>query len=484
MFALLSGPTSPWILANRLLHSDDGCSHGNEDVDSNESNNDGEGSAKVAYKLQSQAAALRAVSLAMAAHENASSSRKSGGRKFEGVQVGGWLADPVVAAAMLEAAAPASSLKPLLDQAARGSLTSAAAALSAASKGRPGRGGGKGSGGRSCSGSSAMARATRAARAAARSMAGIEPLLERFLLVEPFTLVEMPLVSTMAELATTGMALDWRASKRLRQDVEEQKSGLQRLVGQVCVQTQVFGGFEVKKEAEINLSSPKDVKEMLEVWNLPRLLRRKGAGGVGKTDTKSDTLQGYLDVLMERQANRRAAAAAAKAAKVSAAAAVMRSEEDGEHDGDADGGGESEVEANGEENEWEYNARRFLSLVLEYRRLDKLPASLLGLSGFAQKCPSHVAPPALRAPVPSATTMDLLAAPATEALTSPATAGTSLFLSVDRVVPEVVHARAEGNGSQAVNVGLATTGRVSVRPLQHVQKQVSVACIVDMSYIL
>jgi hypothetical protein len=42
-------------------------------------------------------------------------------------------------------------------------------------------------------------------------------------------LVEMPLVPCMVELSVGGMALDWRALRRLKDDVEEQKRALQRL---------------------------------------------------------------------------------------------------------------------------------------------------------------------------------------------------------------------------------------------------------------
>jgi len=41
---------------------------------------------------------------------------------------------------------------------------------------------------------------------------------------------------------------------------------------------------------------------------------------------------------------------------------------------------------------------------------------------------------------------------------------------LDRVVPEVVHAKADG-GIAGAAMGLSATGRVSVRPLQHVQKE-------------
>ena len=137
-----------------------------------------------------------------------------------GVLVGGWLADPAVATAMLEAAAPASALAPALAptlatglatglppgppaygaSGATGSRRDRVAHQS--SNSNSGGGGlaplstfgfGGGGGGGSGSGGAAVA-TVRVALGALSSMATLEPLLATFHLMEPFALVEMPVV--------------------------------------------------------------------------------------------------------------------------------------------------------------------------------------------------------------------------------------------------------------------------------------------------
>jgi hypothetical protein len=323
---------------------------------------------------------------------------------------------------MLEAAAPTATLAPMVQAAGAALEASGANSRSGVAAAAAGMTKGHGASPR-VSWSGAALRALRSARAALKHMAALEPLLERFQLAEPFAW-EMPLIPLLAELSTSGMVLDWTYLRRLREEVEEQKKALQRLAAKVIPgrgeSWATFGGVAVRKasnNAEINLGSPKDVSEVLETWNLPALLRRK-TKGVGKSDTKSETLQGYLEDL---EALREAHRADPK-----------------KH----------------EKPEWTEDALRFLKAVMEYRHLDRLPASLNGLTSYVVKCKTL--------PLPAGAVVP--------------TYSPSL---IDRIVPEVVHAKAEagssgagGSGSGvAVMVGLAATGRVSVKPLQHVQKE-------------
>jgi hypothetical protein len=221
------------------------------------------------------------------------------------------------------------------------------------------------------------------------------------------------------------MLVDKGVQFRMKEELEEQKKALQKLVGSVApAETRSFGGVVVSSAREWSLASARDVKELLEHWNLPMLLRR----GAGKADTKSETLRAYaagLDARLKRQGQ-------ALGACPSAAAAAA-------------------------EEDWAVNARRFLRLVVEYRSLDKLPASL---GAYASLCHRVCA----------------LDGPGG----GPGGGGR------ERLLPEVVHAKAPASSAESAagvgagdhgdaGSGLASTGRISVKPLQHLQKAVCLA---------
>jgi len=454
MIRLLSDPTnSPWALAQRLLENQE------EDKASMTQATDPEGKAparissvKVANKMQAQAAALRqwcSVVTEGEEIENAKEKVHEDNNGRLGVIVGGWLADPLVASAMLEAAVPTAALGPMVQAAAsatavesrdgnrqqKGAFTAASFyTTSVENLTRP----------QELAWSGAALRGLRVARAALKHMAALEPLLERFQLTEPFVLVEMPLIPLLAELSTSGMVLDGQYLRRFREEIDEQKNALQRLANKVAPgrgETWAnFGGVAVRKAssiAEIHLGSPKDVSEVLEAWNIPTLLRRKNRG-LGKSDTKSETLQGYLEDLEAREA-------AAEKQQV--------------------GKPTEKKHQKGAPLSWSWanDALRFLRSVLDYRRLDKLPAALNGLLSFAVKCKVSM-------PIPAQDRRG-----GDGSIIPPAYSPRI----VDRVIPEVIHAKADagskgaGGSSSGVAaaVGLAATGRVSVKPLQHVQKE-------------
>jgi len=474
MIRLLSNPTKgPWALAQRLLESQVGHDHsllapGSE----SEPLQAPVSYVKVANKMQAQASALRQwCKIVTEEVENKNTHEES----RLGVVVDGWLADPLVASAMLEAAVPTAALGPMVQAAASATAVeivhgnhrqdSVAACATHTAGAQQASFGNDRPVLRTLPHdfvwSGAALRGLRVARAALKHMAALEPLLERFQLIEPFALVEMPLIPLLAELSTSGMVLDSLYLRRFREEVEEQKKALQRLAEKVAPGREEtwasFGGVAVRKAsntAEVHLGSPKDVSEALEAWNIPTLLRRKNRG-LGKSDTKSETLQGYLEDLEARQA---------------AAAAAQRQKSTKNIDDEASSTKKMHHNKKASESwSWTDDALRFLRCVLEYRRLDKLPATLNGLLSYAVKCK-------VTSPLQA---QGGLRGGAEEVAVLPSAYSPKV---VDCVVPEVIHAKADtsskgaGGGSSAgvaALVGLAATGRVSVKPLQHVQKEVT-----------
>jgi hypothetical protein len=253
---------------------------------------------------------------------------------------------------------------------------------------------------------------------------------------------------------------------------------------------------------------------------------------MGKSDTKTETLQAYLDAIGQVSIR-------------------QRQHQQSKQDKGSGGGNTTD--------DFEFHdAQRFLECALEYRRLDKLPASLIGLQAYAVRMHCLTPPPPPRfdttvdtsissfrdsipdsalSPMPSksslpssslsssseskrrrstrqmqkrgqiqasqegtetqrkrklkAASSGIVAssshcASVKDCATAPPKKDTFSTVFLDRVLPDVIHATASNGNSGALmlltgsggvntnNTGLASTGRVSVRPLQHVQKEVLV----------
>jgi hypothetical protein len=101
---------------------------------------------------------------------------------------------------------------------------------------------------------------------------------------------------------------------------------------------------------------------------------------------------------------------------------------------------------------------RFLELVLEYRQLEKFPAMLGGVTSY-----THTIYPSTNTTTASSSSK----------LTDEKDKAVAVWngsMKVERIIPEVIHGKVQGGGG---GIGLSCTGRVSIKPLQHMTKSIN-----------
>jgi hypothetical protein len=102
-----------------------------------------------------------------------------------------------------------------------------------------------------------------------------------------------------------------------------------------------------------------------------------------------------------------------------------------------------------------------LELVLEYRQLEKFPAMLGGVTSYTHTINAF-----------TNTTTNTTTASSSK-LTDEKDKAVVVWkgsMKVERIIPEVIHGKVQGGGG---GIGLSCTGRVSIKPLQHMTKSIN-----------